>query len=75
MEDNLNSFLMEDNLNVFCMEDNLNFLKMGDILNFIQMEDDHNIIVDGRQSQKKIMQPKTIKIIISMCIYTPFFYK
>ena len=31
---------------------------MEDNLNPIQMEDKLNILADGRQSQKKIMQPK-----------------
>ena len=35
---------------------------MEDDLNLIQMEYDLNILANGRQPQKKIMQPKTIKI-------------
>ena len=35
---------------------------MDDDLNLIQMKDDFDILANGRQPQKKIMQPKTIKI-------------
>ena len=34
---------------------------MEDDLNLIQINDDLNILANGRQHQKKIMQPKTIK--------------
>ena len=42
---------MEDDLNYFLIEYDL-----------IQMEYDLNILANGRQPQKKIMQPETIKI-------------
>ena len=35
---------------------------MEDDLNLIQMEDDLNTLLNGRQPQKKIMQPKEIKL-------------
>ena len=35
---------------------------MEDDFNLIQLEYDLNILANGRQPQKKIMQPKTIKI-------------
>ena len=35
---------------------------MDDDLNLIQMKDDLDILANGRQPQKKIIQHKTIKI-------------
>ena len=35
---------------------------MEDDLILIQMEDNLNILANGRQPQRKIMQPETIKI-------------
>jgi hypothetical protein len=36
--------------------------QMEDNFNFFQIEEDLKIFANGRQPQKKIMQPKTIKI-------------
>ena len=44
------------------MKDDLIFFQMDDNLNLIQMEYDLNILANGRQPKKKIMQPKTIEI-------------
>jgi hypothetical protein len=44
------------------MKDYLIFFQIDDNLNLIQMEYDFNIFANGRQTKKKIMQPKTIKI-------------
>jgi hypothetical protein len=53
---------MQDDHNFFQMQDDLIFFQMNDNLNLIQMENDLNILANGRQPNKKIMQPKTIKI-------------
>ena len=44
------------------MKDELNFFQTEDDLNLIQIQDNVNILANGRQPEKKIMQPKTIKI-------------
>ena len=44
------------------MKDDLIFFQIDDNLNLIQMEYDLNILANGRQPKKKIMQPKRIKI-------------
>ena len=44
------------------MKDDLIFFQIDDNLNLIQMEYDLNILANGRQPKKKIMQPKTIII-------------
>ena len=62
MEDDLNFFQMEDNLNCFQMKYDLNFFQIEDDLNVIQIKNNLTIHATGRQPQKKIMQPKEIKI-------------
>ena len=63
MEGDLFSLMEEDNTNLFLqMKDDFNILMNEDNLNLIQMEDDLNILANGRQPQKKIMQPNTIII-------------
>jgi hypothetical protein len=72
MEDNLNfclngrqpHFFLNERQHrfIFQIEDDFNILMNEDNLNLIQMEDYLNILANGRQPQKKIMQPKTIKI-------------
>ena len=44
------------------MQEDLNSIQMKDDLIFFQTEYDLNILANGRQPKKKIMQPKTIKI-------------
>ena len=53
---------MEDDLNIFLMEDELKFFQMEDDLNLFQMKNNLNLLANGRQTQKKIMRPKTIRI-------------
>ena len=40
------------------MKDDLNFFQTEDYLNLIQIKDNLNILANGRQPEKKIMQPK-----------------
>ena len=40
----------------------LTYVRIEDNPNIIQLKDSLNIVANGRQPQKKIMQPKTIEI-------------
>ena len=53
---------IEDNLNLIQIKNDLNIFVNGRQLQFFLIEDDMKIIVNWRWPQKKIMQPKTIKI-------------
>jgi hypothetical protein len=60
---------MEYHLNIFQMQDGLIFFQMKNNLVFVLIDDQYysnglqpNILADGRQPKKKIIQPKTIKI-------------
>ena len=62
MENDLIFFQTEEDLDFSQMKDDLKFFEKGRRQNLIQMKDDLNILANVRQPQKKIMQPKTIKI-------------